>query len=98
VAAVENAEEIRFQNRAKVFRRHLFDWSKDSDTSVVNQNVDSTQRRGGALKERLHLSMVAHVTNKTDCLPAMQFVEGFGRLLDFNCIASANTNSHTLSS
>ncbi len=98
MAAVEDAEEVRFQNRAKVFRGHLLDWSKNSDTGVVNENVDSTQRSGCAFKERLHLSVVAHITNKADCLSAIESVECLDGFLDFTCLASANTNPHTFTS
>src|SRR6185503_5316011 len=43
VAAIENAEQIRFQHRAKVFGRGLFDAFENTNTRVVDENVEAAQ-------------------------------------------------------
>ena len=43
VATVEDAEQIRFQHRAKVFRRSLCHGFEGADAGIVDENVEAAK-------------------------------------------------------
>src|SRR5712691_4042577 len=76
VTAVENAEEICFQHRAKIFRRRLFNGLEDADASVVDEDVETAEVFDGVVDQSFHLSMVTDVANETTCRDS-QFFDRF---------------------
>ena len=51
VAAVEDSEDIGFENCAKVLRRHRFNGFEDTDACIVDENIKAAQFFGRVIDE-----------------------------------------------
>src|SRR5947209_11118708 len=60
-AAVEDAEQVRLQNRAELFRRHLLDRLEEADARIIDQHVHAAELLDRVRNERLALFINAHV-------------------------------------
>src|SRR3712207_1046064 len=62
--AVEDAEEVRLQNRAKLFGRRLLHRLEEADAGVVDEHVNAAQLFDRVSDERLALFARSHVARR----------------------------------
>jgi len=77
VTAIEDAEQIRFEHRAKIFGRGLLNRFEDANTRVVDEDVESTQFFDRVIDEGLDLIVFANVADETSHTPATLNGESF---------------------
>src|SRR5438132_13444203 len=65
VTAIENAEQIRLEHRAKVFWRGLLNSFEAANAGVIDENVESAKFFDCVINESCYLMMPAHITNQT---------------------------------
>src|SRR6266545_5065290 len=97
MAAVENSEKISFKHGAKIFRRHLFDWHKDSDTRVVYQDVDPAEFYLRQFEERFNLGLVTNIAHNSYNPALTQRHQLPDRFIDLVSAAGADANMDALS-
>src|SRR2546423_1489280 len=94
MTAIEDAEQISFQDRAKIFGRGLLYRFEDADTSVVDENVEPAEFFDCVIDESFHLLVPAHITNQTDRATCFRSIQLTYCLIDLVLMSSANANGH----
>src|SRR6266404_6398655 len=88
---MEDAEKICLEHGAKILNRHFFNQPKDANAGVIDENVNAAKDSNSPFKQRLHLCIVADVSNDPSSrarLYSAKFLDGF---VDF--ISAARTNA-----
>src|SRR5438552_18198506 len=62
VATVKDAEQIRFQHRAKIFRRSFCHSLKSADARVVDENVEAAKFFNSVCNQILNLIKISDIT------------------------------------
>src|SRR2546430_859857 len=94
VTTIEHAKQIRLEHRAKIFGRGLLDSLKDTDTGVVDENIEPAQFFDCMIYERFHLIIVAYITNQTYRATIFGSIQLVYCLVDFVLMPSANANRY----
>src|SRR2546421_11283852 len=96
VTTIENAKQIRLEHGAKIFGRGLLDSLKDTDTGVVDENIEPAQFFDCMIYERFHLIIVAYITNQTYRATIFGSIQLVYCFINFVLMPSANANRNSL--
>src|SRR5438105_5353188 len=95
VTAIENAEQIRLEHRAKVFGRGLLNSFEAANAGVIDENVESAKFIDCVINESFDLIMPAHITNQTHRATFFRLIQLLYCSIDLVLMTSTNTNGHT---
>src|SRR6266536_1273252 len=92
VTAIEDAEQISFQDRTKIFGRGLLDGFEGADTRVVDENVEAAEFSDCVIDQSFDLIMLAHITNQTYRATIFGSIQLAYCFIDLVLMPSANAN------
>ena len=92
MAAIENAEHIRLNYGSEVLRTHVLDSCEDSNSGVVNQNIDAAKRLHGMVKERSDFIVVSNVAHGACGLRFTELIQTRYGFMQFIFMTTTNRN------
>ena len=97
MAAIKHSEHIRLKHGPEVLRTHVLDSGEDSNSGVVNQNIDAAKRLHGMVKERSDFIVVSNVAHGACGLRFTELIQTRNGFMQFIFMTTTNRNIYARS-